>query len=395
MTASSNGNSVLLLRPLAMVLGRLGVDGDRFLAEVGVVAETPPDAYVPSVKVDRALEAIAVKRADEAFGLTIAREAVARPPLGLFTHLVWLSGTVKDAAMRAARFYSLMTQRSTLALEVADGCRLATLTRHVLPGVAHGIVLTDYAFASFVLRAREAAGGPFRVRGMRFAHAARSAAPYEALFEAAVTFDAGASSDQLTLDASMLDLPLSTADPFTSAAIEAQANEIRARGAAPGPLVERVRGAVEHELRAGRPSLVSVARRLGMGGRSLRRQMEDRELSLRAIVASARRDRAMELLAAGRSIKEVAFQLGFSQPSAFSRAYKRWTGRPPTTDRSTGPDPYLSARFGHRQPHRDGDGAEVASQLTATRWPQEGGTSQDPAVAAACSPSTPRTPSRE
>jgi AraC-like DNA-binding protein len=46
-----------------------------------------------------------------------------------------------------------------------------------------------------------------------------------------------------------------------------------------------------------------------------------------------RRDRATDLLAAGASIKDVAFQLGFSEPSAFSRAYKRWTGRSPGGDR--------------------------------------------------------------
>jgi AraC-like DNA-binding protein len=63
--------------------------------------------------------------------------------------------------------------------------------------------------------------------------------------------------------------------------------------------------------------------------------MQDRALSLRAIVAAARREHAAELLAAGQPIKEVAFQLGFSEASAFSRAYKRWTGRAPTTDRST------------------------------------------------------------
>jgi AraC-like DNA-binding protein len=336
MTASSHGNSVILLRPLSTVLGRLGVDGDRFLADVGVDADTPPEAYLSVARVDRALDTIAARRGDEAFGLTLAREAASRPPLGLFGHLVWLSGTLREALTRAARFYSLVTQRSTLALEV-EGDRLARVTRRRVAGAERGTILADYAFGSLVLRARVAAGARFGVRTMRFAHAARSPGPYESLFEAPVTFDGSgagpAGVDELTMDAAMLDLPLSGADPFTAEAIESRADQIRARIAAPGPLASRVKAAVQAELRSGRPLLGSVAAQLGMGGRSLRRRLEDQRLSLRAIVEAARRDRATELLASGASIKEVAFQLGFSEPSAFSRAYKRWTGRPPSSHR--------------------------------------------------------------
>jgi AraC-like DNA-binding protein len=161
---------------------------------------------------------------------------------------------------------------------------------------------------------------------MRFVHHARNVAPYVVHFEATVTF--GAPVDELFFDAALLDLPLSTSDPETAAAIETRATEMRARSEL-RPFGERVRAAVQAELGASRPSLTSVARRLGVGARSLRRQLEAEKISLRAIVASERRERAVELLKSGASIKDVAFQLGFSEPSAFSRAYKRRTGRSP------------------------------------------------------------------
>ncbi len=320
---SSLGNSVLLLRPLAVVLGRLGVDGDAFLAGVGVGPTTPPDTYIPTPRVDRALEEVAAERRDPTFSLTMAREALVRP-LGLFSHLVWLSGTLRDALTQAARFYSLVTQRATLTLE--EGPEIATFTQRMKPGVTRGNILTEFAFASFFLRARAATSGRFWANEMRFSHRAAEASAYEAFFEAPVTF--GAPVDELVFDAPLLELPLCTADPFTAAAIERQATQIRTH-AEPDPLVERLRTAVQAELPSSRPSLTTVARRLGVGARSLRRQLEEQKLSLRAIVASARHERAVHLLAEGASIKEVAFELGFSEPSAFSRAYKRWTGRPP------------------------------------------------------------------
>ena len=169
--ASSHGNSVLLLRPLAVVLSRLGVEGDRFLTDIGVDGDTPSDTYVPSEKVDRALERIAAERGDETFALTMAREAVVRP-LGLFSHLVWLSGTVRSALTQAARFYSLVTQRATLTLEVTEDGRVATFRQDMLSGATRGSALVEFAFASLFLRARGAAGERFRVRGMRFVHRA-------------------------------------------------------------------------------------------------------------------------------------------------------------------------------------------------------------------------------
>jgi AraC-like DNA-binding protein len=76
-------------------------------------------------------------------------------------------------------------------------------------------------------------------------------------------------------------------------------------------------------------TLETIARQLGVSARTLRRNLEQEGTTLRAVVDEVRRERADELLAAGRPVKEIAFGLGFSEPSAFSRAYKRWTGRAP------------------------------------------------------------------
>jgi AraC-like DNA-binding protein len=331
-TRASAGYSALLLRPLAQVLARLDVDPTRFLRDVGVTDATREDEFVPVANVDDALLAIATARADESFGLTLAR-AIVRP-LGLFGHLVWLSGTLRDALLRAARFYSLVTGRATLTLDEPKGATLATLTRHQLGGGHGGRILTEFSFASSVLRARSATEGRFHVRAMRFTHEPSDPRPYEALFEAPMAF--GASEDQLVLDVAELDLPLASADPITAAAIEAQATQMIPRGGHV-PLGDRVRRAAA-ELLASDPSLPSlpaIARRVGVGERALRRRLaREGSVTLRAIVESVRRARASELLASGHAVKEVAFLLGFSEPSAFSRAYKRWTGETPSTRRA-------------------------------------------------------------
>ena len=99
-------------------------------------------------------------------------------------------------------------------------------------------------------------------------------------------------------------------------------------GTVRSPFVDRVRRAVAAAL-DGEPSLERIAKDLGLSVRTLRRHLVQDGTSLRAVLDDVRRERADTLLARGASVKEVAFDLGFSEPSAFSRAYKRWTGKAP------------------------------------------------------------------
>ncbi len=320
----TQGISVALLRPLAELLGRLEVEPAAFLARLGVEAGATPATYVDGAEVDRELEAIAARRGDATFGLTLARTAVAWP-LGLFGHLIWTSGTVRDALARAVRFYGMVTRRTTLTLDEV-GPR-ATLRQHGVSGAARGAILTEYPFASLALRARAATEDCFAVRAVRFTHAQPAAlAPlYRDVFGVPVAFGEGV--DELELDAAHLDLRLASADPITSAVLETTAARL-ADARTRSPFLDRVRRAAEPHL--GEPiSIELLARELGTSPRTLRRHLEQAGSSLRAVVDDLRRERADALLAAGAPIKEIAFGLGFSEPSAFSRAYKRWTGKAP------------------------------------------------------------------
>ncbi|CAN5747268.1 AraC family transcriptional regulator [soil metagenome] len=322
-----HGISVALLRPLSELLGRLDVDPARFLSALGVDETMPPNTYVAADRVDDQLAAIATQRADPAFALTLARAATVRP-LGLFGHMVWLSGTVRDALTRAAKFYAVVTRRTTLTLDESDGA-IATLRMHpVTRTVKRGRILTEFPFASLALRAREATGGAFVLRAVRFTHPGEATPAYAEVFGAPVTF--GGPHDEIELTASQLDLRLAGADPITSAALEAKVAQLTASGSGRSAFVEKVRRAIATHLDH-QPELspTAIARSLGISARTLRRHLEQEGLTLRTALDDVRRERADELLAAGTSVKEIAFALGFSEPSAFSRAYKRWTGVAP------------------------------------------------------------------
>ncbi len=320
-----HGISVALLRPLAELLGRLDVDPAEFLAALGVDEAMPPNTFVAATAVDDKLAAIAAQRNDPAFALTLARGAAVRP-LGLFGHMVWLSGTLRDALTRAAKFYSVITRRITLTLDESAGA-IATLRMHpVNRGIKRGRILTELPFASLALRARHATDGAFVLQAVRFTHAGETTPIYADVFGAPVTF--GAAHDELELPTAQLDLRIAGADPITAAALEARAVQLTATGSGRTAFVEKVRHAIAARLDA-ELSPTAIASSLGISARTLRRHLEHEGLTLRTTLDDVRRERADELLAAGTPVKEIAFALGFSEPSAFSRAYKRWTGVAP------------------------------------------------------------------
>lgn len=152
---------------------------------------------------------------------------------------------------------------------------------------------------------------------------------YAAVFGARVEF--GDDRDLLEFPASLLSTPIPTADPVLHTLLRRQAAAmLRARPQRP-TLLERVRVAVCDELGRGGADQGSVARRVGMSVATLRRKLEQEHGTCYSdVVDDLKRQRACEqLTACSLTIDEIAFQAGFSQTTAFYRAFKRWFGCTP------------------------------------------------------------------
>lgn len=102
----------------------------------------------------------------------------------------------------------------------------------------------------------------------------------------------------------------------------------------------------------GTPDLAQVAASLNLSERTLRRQLAQQGLSYRQLLDEGRRSRALDLMTSGyRPINEVAAAVGFADARAFGRAFKRWTGHPPSRLRASVADGWPAA-----PPDGDGDG---------------------------------------
>jgi AraC-like DNA-binding protein len=96
-------------------------------------------------------------------------------------------------------------------------------------------------------------------------------------------------------------------------------------------IVPRVRELLLRSLSA---SLGETARELGLSARTLTRRLHDEGSSFRAVKDALRRSLALaHLEKTKKSIAEIAAELGYSEPSAFFRAFQGWTGEAPSEHR--------------------------------------------------------------
>ena len=92
----------------------------------------------------------------------------------------------------------------------------------------------------------------------------------------------------------------------------------------------RVRRIIERQSPQDPVTVEGIAQRLTVSGQHLRRLLREEGTSVRQIREEALRDEAITSLVRGReTVEELSDRLGFSEPSAFRRAFRRWTGSPP------------------------------------------------------------------
>lgn len=126
------------------------------------------------------------------------------------------------------------------------------------------------------------------------------------------------------------------ADPPRRTSAPTAANRQSQAARPPGPFQREVERHLEPLLASGPLGIDSVARELGYSRQTLYRRLKAEGVTYEEVLDGLRRRLALRLLREeGLSVKETAWRLGFSDPAAFSRAFKRWTGSSPTTGRRT------------------------------------------------------------
>lgn len=153
-------------------------------------------------------------------------------------------------------------------------------------------------------------------------------APYAALFRCPVLFNQSAT--RIIFPAAFLLLPLRRPDPALVAMLEQQVQALFAALPPKDRALQDIRQQISSHIWQGEPALERIAQQLHMSGRTLRRRLEQRGWSFRGLLEDTRLHMAQDYLRDTRlTLPEVALLLGYSEQSAFNRAFLRWTGMTP------------------------------------------------------------------
>jgi AraC-like DNA-binding protein len=157
-------------------------------------------------------------------------------------------------------------------------------------------------------------------------------------FGCEIEFDAGV--DQTTFPGAIKDLALVGSDPYLNNLLIASCEEALAqRATRSGNLRSDIENAIAPLLPHGKVSVAEISRRLGLSQRTLARRLAAEGLTFGKILDEMRADLAQRHVRdSGYSISQIAWLLGYQEASAFTHAFKRWTGRTPRAMRARDTD---------------------------------------------------------
>lgn len=311
------GISGEVVAPVVRALAELGFDAE---AESKVMTVGP---VVNGSQADGLLDRAAAVLGQPALGLVLAR-LIPLGALGVLDYALCTSALLRDGLRRLSHHYGVVTQRVTLSL-VDDSAAPALLFER-RTNISHSRHWIEFSFAMIARRIRQTTRAEVRFPEVAFSHADAGSRPaWQAFFGGQVQF--GAQLDRLGLEPGSLELPLTTASEALATLLDQRICELEPHQG--DALKERVRRTVVAQLDRRVVGLEPAARALGMGTRTLQRELKTRKTSYSAIVDEVRRERSLRLLEEGRTMAETAYYLAFADPSAFFRAYRRWTGTGP------------------------------------------------------------------
>jgi AraC-like DNA-binding protein len=264
---------------------------------------------------------------DELLGFHLARDCELRE-LGLVYYVLASSESLADALHNAERYGRIVNEGVRLRIregrEIGIGMEYVNVERH---GDRQHIEFWLTIIVRLLRQLTDRRLVPSRVRVMH--HGRKMPAEFRAFIGCAIDFATGA--DEVALPGTTGQMPVASADLYLNDLLTRYCEEALAHRR-PGRVVKlrsEVENAIAPVLPHGTASAPEIARRLGLSHRTLARRLADEGLSFSQVLHELKLDLAKRYLREGLSVSRIAWLLGYQEVSAFTHAFKRWTGKSP------------------------------------------------------------------
>ncbi len=247
----------------------------------------------------------------------------------------WLSSTTLYAALgRLSRFINIVNPNISVEISDDDTNIMVEVSNasDSVPRDAYWYADADMSILIAMCRANY--GKSLNPISVDFRHAEPDCAgDFFALFRCPVTF--GAQHNRMTFSRKDVDKQLPGSNALMSQVHDQEMVRYLA-GLDGGDIIHKVKNSILELLPDGRMSDAKVAEDLFMSNRNLQRKLEAQDTTFKTILTELRKELASKYIQDPQlTLTEISFMLGFSEMSAFSRAFKQWTGQSPKTQRQS------------------------------------------------------------
>ncbi len=315
------------------VLRSLGVDPAALLAEAGLdpALFDGPNNVVTYVKRGRLFRLCVERTGCRHFGLLVGARGGLHS-LGLVGLLAKYAPDVKTALRGIVRHLFLNVRGAGVALAVEGGVALLTYDIHVAGAEANDQV-GDGAVATMFNLLRALCGPGFAPIEARFAHLRPDeVGPHRSFFGVPLRFDV--EHYGLAFAADWLERPVPAADAELEDLLRQQIETLESHH--PDDFPEQVRRVLRSALLTGHSGVREVAALFAMHPRTLHRRLREFGTTFQTLADEGRREIARQMLAdTALDVAAIAAALDYADASAFTRAFRRWTGTTPARWRAT------------------------------------------------------------
>jgi len=260
-----------------------------------------------------------------ALALRIA-EGISARHFGVVGYTALACGNLGEALQRLERYHASVYDANPAKITATpEGIAIEWGIERGKPGS----LVDETAIASLVQLARDMTGRYWPVKSVSFVNPAPvQTQPYEDFFGGQVVF--GAPVTRLLFEQTYLALPLRKSDPALLALMDQQAEQLLQQVAAVPAMVDAWRKTLVPLIREGQTSLAALAAAHHTSPRSLQRRLAEQGTSFQQLLDNTRQHLAeRHLMDAKLDLAEIALLLGYSEQSAFTRAFRTWTGLAP------------------------------------------------------------------
>lgn len=311
------------------LIGRHGGDVDAIFGRAGLDTGELDSPYNElNLRQYCALfEEAATQTGNDNFGLHFGHRFAPRR-LGAIGYVAISSPTLAAGIRNLVRYFPAHQDDSVLSLECDDD--VVWLHYQIIhPQITGRRQDAELSLGMFCNIFWHAVGERWRPLEISFEHGPPDGrSEHEARFGAPVKF--GQRTNSIAFQRRDLDAPIRDSDPYLLSVIEPLLAQRRQMRGGPGDFVERLRARIRLRLGQSSLSLCRVAEELDMSPGALQRRLREHGLAFQDMVRASRRDLALRYVRHGdMALTDVALALGYSEQSAFSRAFRAWTGMSP------------------------------------------------------------------